>query len=484
MPSSETKVVTQLVDLIETKEADLFHDDQGRGYVALTVDGHRETYSLASSSFGHLLGGLAYGSLLEAVNSAVKDAVEVLKGLALHKGPERTVYVRLGHHEGRTYLDLADPQWRAVEVGPDGWRVVDRPPVYFRRHSGMKALPAPVSGGKLSELRYLLNLGDERNVLLVTGSLLGTLSPKGPYPILVLHGEQGSAKSTVAQSLRYLVDPHVTPLRPDPRTEQNLSLAAQRNWVVAFDNLSLVRPWLSDALCRIATGAGFGTRQLYTDEEEVLVRVCRPVMLNGIAAEMVSRPDLLDRALVLELPAISDRERRTEGDVLGRLKEARPKLLGALLDAASAGLRHLPAVQQEKLELPRMADFAVWGEACGRGLGWEPRSFIAALKESRELQDHQALGVWSVMPYLDRLLASSGSFEGTVSQLLNELNGQSELLDPKPLDWPRTARQLGEELKRYKPSLRRRGIEVQRLGHTRYGYRLRITLKQLTADVG
>jgi hypothetical protein len=356
------------------------------------------------------------------MRSAVDEALATLAGRAQHEGAERPVFIRVGEHDGLIYLDLGDSRWRAVEVGPDGWRVVEDPPVRFIRPKGMEALPEPVPGGDLSELSKLLNLGGERNQRLVTGWLPGTLNPKGPYSILLLHGEQGSAKSTTARALRYSVDPHATPLRSDPHGPGDLVRAAQNNWIVAFDNVSSVPRPLSDALCRVATGVGFTARKLYTDEEELLVQVCRPILVNGIAAEMASRPDLLDRAVAVELPPIPDGRRRLEAEVWPELEAARPRLLGALLDAVSAGLRHREDVRPP--ELPRMADFARWAEACGRGLGWQPDSFVDTLKGLRSEQDGLTPGVWPVMPALTRLLGKHGPFEGTVSQLLDRLNAQ------------------------------------------------------------
>jgi putative DNA primase/helicase len=51
-------------------------------------------------------------------------------------------------------------------------------------------------------------------------------------------------------------------LRALPRSERDLAIATGNAWVLAFDNLSGIRDWLSDALCRLATGGGFATRQL------------------------------------------------------------------------------------------------------------------------------------------------------------------------------------------------------------------------------
>src|SRR5438094_10209610 len=92
--------------------------------------------------------------------------------------------------------------------------------------------------------------------------------------------------------------------------------------------------WLSDALCRLASGGSFAD----TDDEEVLFEAARPVLLNGIE-DVISRPDLGDRAMCLTLRPIADEQRRPEKDLWREFEIARPRILGALLDAAVQGLR-------------------------------------------------------------------------------------------------------------------------------------------------
>jgi hypothetical protein len=174
---------------------------------------------------------------------------------------------------------------------------------------------------------------------------------------------------------------------------------------------------------------------------------------------MVNRPDLLERALVIELPIIPDGSRRTEEEVWKRLEEERPRLLGALLDAVSAGLRDLPSIQFE--HLPRMADFARWVEACGGALGWGRGEFIATYQELRGELDDQALSLWPVYPVLLRLLEKEPVFKGTVGHLLERLTSAGKERDGVwSSDWPRHAKALGTEMRRYAPNLRRLGVEV------------------------
>jgi putative DNA primase/helicase len=267
-------------------------------------------------------------------------------------------------------------------------------------------------------------------------------------------------------------------VQPPPTNEQDLVISAKNNHVVAFDNLSEFRPWLSDALCRVATGGGLSKRKLYTDDEEMLLKVRRPVLLNGISSEMINRPDLLDRSLLIEVPLVSDARRCTEEEVWKRLEEARPRLLGALLDAVVMALRRQGQVKLSRM--PRMADFVMWVEASSPALGWKDGEFAELYFELRNEADYQTLSLWSIMEPLERVLKLHGrAYEGTISELLKELrDGRSMLAWQLPADWPKTARALGGQLKHYAPLLRRIGIEITVLPRTNKGKKVRITQKQ------
>jgi hypothetical protein len=166
--------------------------------------------------------------------------------------------------------------WRAIEIDTAGWRVIDKPPVRFRRAAGMRPLPMPVRGGSVDTLRSFLNVQSDNDFVLAVAWALAVLRNCGPYPVLILSGEQGSAKSTFSSILRALLDPNTAPLRALPREDRDLFIAASNGHVLAFDNVSGLPPWISDTLCRLATGGGFAVRQLYTDQDEVLFDASRP----------------------------------------------------------------------------------------------------------------------------------------------------------------------------------------------------------------
>ena len=229
----------------------------------------------------------------------------------------------------------------------------------------MQPLPVPATGGSIEALRPFLNVKSDNDFVLVVAWALAVLRNRGPYPVMVLSGEQGSAKSTFSAILRSLLDPNTAPLRALPREDRDLFIAASNGHVLAFDNVSGLPGWISDTLCRLATGGGFAVRQLYTDQDEVLFDAARPVILNGIE-EIVTRPDLADRAVFLTLQPIPEKDRRPEQELWAAFDAERPRILGVLLDAVVEGLKRLPATRLDKL--PRMADFALWATACETGL--------------------------------------------------------------------------------------------------------------------
>jgi hypothetical protein len=345
---------------------ELFHTPDGTGYADLQINGHRETWLIRGKGFRRWLCRQFFDVTQSAPGSeALQSALGMIEAKAQFDAPERDVHMRVGEFDGRYYIDLGDETWRAVEIAATGWRVIENPPIRFRRTAGMRALPEPVKGGRIEALWSFLNVRSHVDFVLVVAWALAVLRNCGPYPVIVLSGEQGSAKSTFSSILRTLLDPNTAPLRALPREDRDLFIAANNGHILAFDNVSALPAWTSDTLCRLATGAGFAVRQLYSDHDEVLFEAARPIILNGIE-EIITRPDLADRSVFLTLAPISEKDRRPEAELWLAFEAEHPRLLGVLFDAVAEGIKRLPEVHLEKL--PRMADFALWVTACETAL--------------------------------------------------------------------------------------------------------------------
>jgi hypothetical protein len=410
---------TQADILIElAQSAALFHAPDGTGFADLDIKGHRETWPVRTKGFRRWLARRFFEATQGAPNSeALQAALNVIEARAHFDAPERVVHIRVGGLDDRLYLDLGDESWRAVEIDTTGWRVIDNPPVRFRRAAGMRPLPVPVPGGSVETLRSFLNVRSDAGFVLVVAWALACLRGRGPYPVIALSGEQGSAKSTFSAILRALLDPNTAPLRALPREDRDLFIAASNGHVLAFDNVSGLPGWISDTLCRLATGGGFAVRQLYTDQDEVLFDAARPVILNGIE-EIVTRPDLADRAVFLTLQPIPEEHRRPEQELWAAFDAARPRVLGVLLDAVVVGLKRLPETRLEKL--PRMADFALWATACETAL-WPAGTFWSAYCGNRDEAVEGVIDADPIATAMRAVMATRTVWTGTASDLLGAL---------------------------------------------------------------
>jgi hypothetical protein len=451
----------QLLDLASA--AEYVHTAEGKAFALVNVRdgdaGHVETLSLRTKAFRNWLAREYYQATGKAASAKnTEDVLRVLEARANYDGDVRNVSLRVAEGNGTIYLDVGDSRWQAVAVDASGWQIVTTGAPLFRRPRGLLPLPLPVPGGNLDELRPFCNVTDA-DWPLVVAWLVQSLWPRGPYPVLCLHGEQGSAKSTTAKVLRSLIDPNAAPLRSQPRDERDLVIAANNSWIVTLDNLSHLDGWLSDALCRLSTGGGFGTRELYTDEDEIIFEAQRPLILTGIE-DLATRGDLIDRSLLILQPQIDKAKRLPEAEFWKRFEVARPRLLGSLLDLLSAVLRELPHVRLP--QLPRMADFALLGVACEKALRWKPGSFLAAYGGNRDDATRATLESSLIFPALEEWMESlpGRAWEGSCQELLSQLNATAGDKG-KSKYWPATPRSLSGQLRRLAPSLRAIDVQVE-----------------------
>jgi hypothetical protein len=444
-----------LIDLAQTVA--LFHTPDGSGFADLDINGHRETWPIRAKGFRRWLARRFFEETGGAPSSeALQSALNVIEAKAHFDAPERQVHIRVGGLDGRLYLDLGDEIWRAVEIDATGWRVIDNPPVRFRRASGMKPIPTPVCGGSVETLRSFLNVQTDADFVLVVAWTLACLRNHGPYPLIVLSGEQGSAKSTFSAILRALLDPNTAPLRALPREDRDLFIAASNGHVLAFDNVSSLPAWISDTLCRLATGGGFAVRQLYSDQDEVLFDAARPVILNGIE-DIVARPDLADRAVFLTLEPIPEDRRRPEQELWAAFEAERPRILGVLLDAVAKGLAELPRTKLDKL--PRMADFALWATACETAL-WPQGTFWSAYCGNRDDAVDGVIDADPIAAAVRAAMTTRTEWTGTASELLGALAEMVGERVVKSKTWPDSPRALAGRLRRAATFLRKIGIDI------------------------
>jgi phage/plasmid primase-like uncharacterized protein len=474
--------VTNLTLLLQMAEAaELFHDAEGNGYAVFQEGEHWQIWPLLSGGFRDWLLRRFYELTGRGVNGqTMKDALATLEAKARFDGPERAVFLRVARLADSILIDLCDDEWRTIEVTDYGWKVLARPPVAFVRRSGMAALPLPVAGGSIAELRPFLNLRGTDFVLIVAWLLAG-LGGRGPFPVLVLQAEQGAGKSTASRLLRSLVDPSDVPLKAPPKTADDLAIAAFNAYLLALDNLSGINHEMSDTLCRLSTGAGISKRRLYSDLEEIQIHLTRLILLNGID-DIPTRPDLADRSIIVNLPALPAERRRKEADFWAAFEQARPRIFGALLSGLAGGLRDESGVRLERP--PRLADFAAWATATESAMGWKPGTFITAYQKN--IEQAAALGIEAspvgvaLVAFLYASPHQAHTMTGTL--LMNQLATHAPEWARKSTAWPKGPRGLKDSIRRLSAPLRQIGIVVSEF-KDREGRWIKLELQERREDI-
>jgi hypothetical protein len=458
----QAEIVIQIV----CEKADLFHDPKGTPYAVIRLGVRRAVFKLRSTTMRSWIARTVRDALGHCVSSTtIEEALVAIDGIARFDSNERPVHLRVAERSGSIYIDLGDETGACVEVTAAGWSIRGEAPVMFRRPDPMRPLPLPVQGGQLDDLRPFFNAADDDALHLFVAWMVAAMRPGRPFPILALHGEQGTAKSTASRVARALIDPNAAPVRSAPRVEDDLAVASVHSHVVAFDNLSGVQPWLSDALCRLATGGGLSKRTLYSDDDETVLDAIRPVIVNGID-DIANRADLAERCLVLTLQPIPKEKRRDEESFWRDFNTAAPRILGMLLDGVASALRGLPEVQIP--ELPRMADFAKWTAAAEPGLGLPGGALLAAYERNRARVVDVALDSSPVAQAVRRLLdwpANAGRWEGTPDQCLDALTDIVTEGTRRAPGWPRSASTLSSKLRRSATFLRSVGVDLDLDGY-------------------
>ena len=446
-----------------TRDCVLWHGPDYEGFVTFPVKDHMETWSLRCSAFRRFLSSRAYEAHgVVPGGQALEDVTRVLEARAVSEGEQRAPWRRVGARDGCLYIDLADAEWRAVKITATGRKLLDAHDLPFVRSPRMRALCSPLGGYSIGEIfRPFANVAHDDDFLLIVAWLVASFRERGPYPILVLNGEQGSGKSSFARRLRSLLDPSSPPIQGPPKDEQALIVTAQNSHLIALDNLSHVSPELSDGLCRLSTGGGFAVRALHTDKDENIFDGARPIIVNGIPS-LADRPDLNERAIIVRLATIPEDKRRPEDDLDEEWERARPYVLGAICAALSSALRNIGTTKLARSG--RMADFEKWTRAAEPGLGWEAGTFSRAYASNRRDNAEAAFESDIIAVAIRDFMVQECSYfwSGTATELLNKLGLVVGETTRQMRVWPKTAQAIGNCLERCAPLLRCKGITIER----------------------
>ncbi|MGB8295963.1 MAG: hypothetical protein WCG85_11100, partial [Polyangia bacterium] len=447
---------SQALMRIARDNCELYHCE-GEAF-ATTCDG--STHAVRSKGFRMFLSQRFVGASAKAPSSqAMHEAIDTIEAVVVGGKATRVVALRVGETAGKLYIDLGTNDYQLAEVDSHRWRIVAStvPALRFRRSPSTRSLPLPTLGGALDDLRPFINVDDD-GWRLALPWLVYSLQPKGPFPILVFGGEQGTAKSTASKILRALSDPSQAAVRSQPKDDDQLFVGVRGSWVLVFDNMSGMPAWLSDCLCGLATGTAQSKRTLYSDAEEHIIEATRPIIINGID-DLTARPDFASRALSITLAPIPDDKRKEESILWAEFDAARAGIFGALLTTLSKVLASRDEIHLTRS--PRMADFARFGIAVERVLGWPDGSFLDAYESSQRASATTTMESNLVALAVQQFMSGATTdIRLTASDLLPRLADLMTSDQIHSRHWPLNAAQLGNQLRRVTPALRQFGISI------------------------
>jgi energy-coupling factor transporter ATP-binding protein EcfA2 len=454
----------KILAMVMQSDAVLFRDQfnkayiapEGHGGVVLPVrsDEYRKKLSYAVYQFY----GKPFG------DSAVRSATTVLEGKALYDGEQNDLAIRVVKHGKEVWYDIGDG--RVILINKKGWKILENPPILFKRFGHQKEQCLPTKGGSATDILHFFHIQGVNETGRLSGPallamiwIIGSFIPGFPHPILVLHGPNGSGKSTFFRYLKRLIDPSALEgifMSKDPR---ELIQMASHHWFLPFDNVTTLKQEQSDMLCRFCTGEGASKRELYSDDNDVIYSFQVVMGLNGINL-VVEKGDLLDRCILLPMNRIEDFEEEARIDA--RFRQLKPQILGSIFEIVSKSLEII-----EEVTIPtriRLADFARWGCAIAVAMGYTPEDFLCAYQENVKVQNQETLEASPIAKAILVFMENQDEWKGSPTKLHNELEdiADKQKINKRDRLWPKGAGWVWKRISEVQPSLQAVGIYSDR----------------------
>lgn len=443
-------------------------------YAIIQINDHKETINLNSKKArqwlshlntikfpGQIKGDEFYKNLL---NSIIGETI-------FNNINKSKIFQRIAQVNNKIYYDLGDPKWTIVEISRNGTQNLsynEYTPV-FRRSSttSQQVKPAFSDENALDKLTVLLCVSD-KDRLIFKIHIVAMFLQDCPIPVLALDGSSGSFKSTIAASIKRLVDPN-GPKKEDNSSSmsnniENLNIQLYNRYMCNFDNVSKITKEMSDLLCRAVNGSSNPKRELYTNSDEIILTYRSKIIINGIAPNL-DETDLQERTIWYERISAGKTKRLTEQEFEEKFQKLLPYVLGKIMKTLCRAIQIYPDVHQEVEPQARMSDFEVWGEAISRSLGYEKKLFLT---EYHDKINRDIVALKDAHPLIDcivDLMKDCSNYENTMSNLFTRLNDLASNLGintaSRFVRFPKQPNQLSKELKVVIPVMQKLGYTIE-----------------------
>lgn len=463
-----------ILDLAKKNCKQIFKDEYKVPHAAVTIKGHLEVLPIGDSRFKNWLRKIVKNKDdLIISNQVIEDVVNTLIADAEFDGETKELGLRItqaSDNKMKWYYDLTNDPHEFIEITSEGWKITQNQ-VIFRRFDHQKFQDYPTRSQDyprniFDQFIDLLNVKKE-NRLILKCYVMSLFIPNVPKAVLMVHGEQGTAKSMLEELIKMLVDPSIIRTLSFPKDLPELVQQLSHNYLAYYDNLSRLPEWISDLLCRAVTGSGFSKRRLYTNDLDVVYSLMRAIGFNGITLA-ATKADLLDRGLIIQTDTITKENRKKIEEIWNKFYSIRPQLLAYILDTLVKSLKwkkENPTLELIR-ESPRMADWAEWCEIISRCMDKKDNAFINAYNGNINLQTEEVIEGSDLAIAVRQLTSDKEDkweFRDTPTALLAHLNliADANNIDRRSTYWPKSAARLSRSLRLLQRTLREIGIEVR-----------------------
>lgn len=361
----------------------------------------------------------AYHKVLK--QSDIKNLIPILNLLALNNGKQVELYNRIGRLGDEIFIETQNTDDDIIKITPEEWCIIQDVPVIFKRFTHQTSIPTPAKGGRLDQLFSIFSINNIDEQILVGTWLVASLFTNMPRPHLWFVGEKGSGKTTLALSLKKLIDP-VSRGNFMYRNTSEMAQVIDHHAVPFFDNFTKINVEISDLLCAAFTGTDFTKRKQYTNDDDFTFSIKKPIILASISLGNPAS-DLLDRCIVIE-KSKDARKTIPEEMLMKAFEDKKPSIISGILDAAVKTLRTYRDI--EVSDYIRLADFQRIGIAAAQALGFTREQFETALTNNLKNKGILKLQSFPVASLVIKFMENNEYWEGTMFDLQNELRDIAE----------------------------------------------------------
>lgn len=435
-----------------------FIENNGNMYLYANNDKTKKLYRVTPSSIRTALVLMNMEYL--ATDGNIKNVFSYFQGISDQVCIKKNIFKRIGFNNNTIYIDTLNEN-KFIKIDSTSVSVEEECPVLFFRTNDMLRLPIPdinlspqIAKQHILSIKKFVNF-DNESLKLSLVWLMSLFLKDGTYPILMIDGPQGSAKTSSLSFLTRLVDPREHPLIGIPRNSRDLYVYAQKNTILAFDNISEISHSMCDELCKLASSGSITTRKLYSDDESMVIKAKCLIAFNGIGLN-IARNDILDRAILVETQPINSTRRTSESDLELLFNELHKNIFSAIVYAVHSGLKNSKECYDIN-HIGRLVDVEVWACRWASAFMLNPNKLIQIVFNNQNLLQSSVSENNSFCNALCHFMKDKDKWKDTITNLMKILE-ETFPNEKSRKDWPKTPQLAGSQVKRLKSSLEQHGI--------------------------